>query len=163
MAGRASIELRAREAGLDLSGRPDIVVDVLARVKDLEQRGWTFDSTATGDAVSEATVKLHADGARHLATGDGIGPVNALDHALREALAKAYPEIEKLELIDYKVRILDASHGMNAVTRVLIETSDGETWWDTIGVAGSILAASWRALTDGLAYGLIRQGVTRRA
>jgi 2-isopropylmalate synthase len=194
MAGRASIELKAKEAGLDLSGRPDIVVDVLARVKDLEQRGWTFDaadatvelmvrealepgcasyfsveswrvmtdSTATGDAVSEATVKLHADGARHLATGEGNGPVNALDHALREALAKAYPEIEKLELIDYKVRILDASHGTDAVTRVLIETSDGETSWDTIGVAGSILAASWRALTDGLAYGLIRQGVAPR-
>ena len=109
------------------------------------------DSTTTDDAVSEATVKLHADGARHLATGEGNGPVNALDHALREALAKAYPEIEKLELIDYKVRILDASHGTDAVTRVLIETSDGETSWDTIGVAGSILAASWRALTDGLA------------
>ena len=85
-----------------------------------------------------------------------------MDHALREALAKAYPEIEKLELIDYKVRILDASHGTDAVTRVLIETSDGETSWDTIGVAGSILAASWQALTDGLAYGLIRQGVAPR-
>ena len=82
--------------------------------------------------------------------------------ALREALTKAYPEIEKLELIDFKVRILDASHGTDAITRVLIETSDGETSWDTIGVAGSILGASWRALTDGIVRGLIRQGVPIR-
>jgi 2-isopropylmalate synthase len=194
MAGRASIELKAREAGLDLSDRPDIVAKVLAEVKDLELRGWTFDaadatvelmirealdpgcthyfeveswrvitdSSGSGDATSEATVKLRADGARLIATGEGNGPVNALDHALRDALTRAYPEIEKLELIDFKVRILDASHGTDAVTRVLIETSDGETSWDTIGVAGSILAASWRALTDGIVRGLIRQGVPRR-
>ena len=194
MAGRASIELKAREAGLDVSGRPDVVAAVLAEVKDLETRGWTFDaadatvelmirealepgctdffgieswrvitdSSGFGNATSEATVKLHADGSRLIATGEGNGPVNALDHALREALAKAYPEIEKIELIDFKVRILDASHGTDAITRVLIEMSDGETSWDTIGVAGSILAASWRALTDGIIRGLIRQGVPRR-
>ncbi|AXG13835.1 citramalate synthase [Intrasporangium calvum] len=194
MAGRASIELKAKESGLDLSDRPDVVAAVLAEVKALEQRGWTFDaadatvelmvrealepgstsyfeveswrvmtdSSALGGATSEATVKIVADGARHLAVGEGNGPVNALDHAIREGLTKAYPEIEKLELIDFKVRILDASHGTDAVTRVLIEMSDGETSWDTIGVAGSILAASWRALTDGIVYGLIRQGVPRR-
>ncbi len=195
MAGRASIELKAREAGLDLSGRPDVVARVLAEVKELELRGWTFDAAdatvelmirealdpgctryfeveswrvmtdSSGDgnaASSEATVKLHADGARLIATGEGNGPVNALDHALREALTKAYPEIEKLELIDFKVRILDAAHGTDATTRVLIEMSDGETSWDTIGVAGSILAASWRALTDGIVRGLIRQGVPIR-
>ncbi|GAB3057799.1 citramalate synthase [Intrasporangium mesophilum] len=197
MAGRASIELKAREAGLDLSDRPDVVAKVLAEVKDLELRGWTFDaadatvelmvrealqpgcthyfeveswrvitdstgSLAVGDATSEATVKLRADGARLIATGEGNGPVNALDHALRDALTRAYPEIEKLELIDFKVRILDASHGTDAITRVLIETSDGETSWDTIGVAGSILAASWRALTDGIVHGLLRQGVPIR-
>ena len=194
MAGRASIELKARESGIDLSARPDVVSQVLAHVKDLELRGWTFDAAdatvelmirealqpgcttfwdvetwrvitdSSGEerGTSEATVKLRADGSRLIATGEGNGPVNALDHALREALTKAYPEIEKLELIDFKVRILDASHGTDAVTRVLIETSDGETSWDTIGVAGSILAASWRALTDGIAYGLLRQGVARR-
>jgi 2-isopropylmalate synthase len=194
MAGRASIELKAREAGLDVSDRPDVVAKVLAEVKDLELRGWTFDaadatvelmlrealepgctdyfeveswrvitdSSGDGDATSEATVKLRADGSRLIATGEGNGPVNALDHALREALSRAYPEIEKIELIDFKVRILDASHGTDAVTRVLIETSDGETSWDTIGVAGSILAASWRALTDGIVHGLLRQGVPRR-
>ncbi|OFE16733.1 citramalate synthase [Humibacillus sp. DSM 29435] len=194
MAGRASIELKAREAGLDLSDRPDIVASVLAEVKALEMRGWTFDaadatvelmlhealepgctdyfeveswrvitdSSGAGDATSEATVKLRANGSRLIATGEGNGPVNALDHALREALTRAYPEIEKVELIDFRVRILDASHGTDAITRVLIETSDGETSWNTIGVAGSILAASWRALTDGIVYGLRRQGVPRR-
>lgn len=194
MAGRASIELKAREAGLDLSDRPDVVAGVLAEVKRLEQRGWTFDaadatvellirealdpgctdyfaveswrvitdSRGDSDATSEATVKLRADQTRLIATGEGNGPVNALDHALRDALTRAYPEIEKIELIDFRVRILEASHGTDAVTRVLIETSDGETSWDTIGVAGSILAASWRALTDGIVYGLLRQGVPRR-
>lgn len=193
MAGRASIELKAREAGLDLSAEPELIASVLAEVKDLELRGWTFDAAdasielmirralvpgctdyfdveswrviteGAGDtAVSEATVKLHADGARHVATGEGNGPVNALDHALRQALWRAYPEIDKLELIDFKVRILDASHGTDAITRVLIETSDGETSWNTIGVAGSIIQASWRALVDGIVHGLIRQGVPRR-
>ncbi|HET7397724.1 MAG TPA: citramalate synthase [Intrasporangium sp.] len=193
MAGRASIELKAREAGLDLSARPDVVADVLAQVKELELRGWTFDAadasielmirrvlspgcvdffqveswrviTDSSDdgAVSEATVKLVADGARHVAIGEGNGPVNAVDHALRQALCTAYPEIDKLELIDYKVRILEASHGTDAVTRVLIETSDGESSWTTIGVAGSILAASWRALVDGVVYGLLRQDVPIR-
>jgi 2-isopropylmalate synthase len=193
MAGRASIELKAQEAGLDLSGHPGLVADVLAQVKELELRGWTFDAAdasielmirreldpgctdyfaveswrviteGSGDSAgSEATVKLHADGARHVATGEGNGPVNALDHALRQALWRAYPEIDKLELIDFKVRILDASHGTDAVTRVLIETSDGETSWNTIGVAGSIIQASWRALVDGIVYGLLRHDVPIR-
>jgi 2-isopropylmalate synthase len=193
MAGRASIELKAQEAGLDVSAHPELVAKVLAEVKALELRGWTFDAadasiellirqamepgcadyfdveswrviTEGSDetAASEATVKLHADGGRHVATGEGNGPVNALDHALRQALSRAYPEIDKLELIDFKVRILDASHGTDAVTRVLIETSDGETSWNTIGVAGSIIQASWRALVDGIVYGLIRHEVPIR-
>ena len=194
MAGRASIELKAREAGLDVASRPEVVASVLAEVKALELQGWTFDAadasvelmlrrtlepgctdyfeveswrviteaSGSGEAMSEATVKLHADGRRTVATGEGNGPVNALDHALRQAIAVAYPEIEKLELIDFKVRILDASHGSDAVTRVLIETSDGETSWNTIGVAANIIEASWRALVDGLVHGLIRQGVPIR-
>ena len=81
-----------------------------------------------------------------MATGEGNGPVNALDHALRQALSTAYPELDKLELIDFRVRILDAAHGTDAVTRVLIETSDGTTSWDTVGVAPNIVEASWIAL-----------------
>jgi 2-isopropylmalate synthase len=194
MAGRASIQLKAAEIGVDLTGQDELVASVLAQVKDLELRGYTFDAAdasfelllrnalsgstlayfdveswrvitdARGGelAVSEATVKLVASGRRFVATGEGNGPVNALDHALRQALAEVYPEIEKLELIDFRVRILDASHGTDAVTRVLIETSDGETSWNTLGVAANIVEASWRALVDGITFGLRRHEVPVR-
>ena len=94
-----------------------------------------------------------------MAIGEGNGPVNALDHALRQALLPLYPELEKLQLIDYKVRILDASSGTNAITRVLIETADAASAWQTVGVGPNIIQASWQALCDGLVYGLLRQGV----
>jgi 2-isopropylmalate synthase len=194
MAGRASIQLKASELGVDLTGRDELVASVLAEVKDLELRGYTFDAAdasfelllrnalsgniltyfdveswrvitdARGGelAVSEATVKLVANDRRFVATGEGNGPVNALDHALRQALAEVYPEIEKLELIDFRVRILDASHGTDAITRVLIETADGETSWNTLGVAANIVEASWRALVDGITYGLRRHAVPVR-
>ena len=129
-----------------------------------EVESWRVITDARGDdeALSEATVKLVAAGERGLRTGEGNGPVNALDQALRSALAKFYPEIRNLELIDYKVRILDAAHGTDAVTRVLIETSDGTTSWTTIGVAANILEASWDALVESVTYGLVRAGVEPR-
>ena len=80
----------------------------------------------------------------------------------RQALASAYPELADLELVDYKVRILDTEHGTDAITRVLIETSDGSTTWSTIGVAANILEASWDALLESVTYGLIRAGVAPR-
>ena len=126
---------------------------------------WRVITESRGDdaeAVSEATVKLFAGGQRLLATAEGNGPVNALDFALRKALLPVYPELEKLELIDFKVRILDASHGTDAVTRVLIETSDAASSWETVGVGANIVEASWQALGDGLVYGLMRHGVQRR-
>ena len=193
MAGRASIELKAKEMGVDLTDQSELVAAVLAEVKELELRGWTFDAAdasfelllrkhlgqgvsyfdveswrvitdarEAGEATSEATVKLTAGGTRHVATGEGNGPVNALDHALRVALIGVYPELDKLELVDFRVRILDASHGTDAITRVLIETSDGTTTWQTVGVAPNIVEASWRALVDGITYGLTRQGVPAR-
>ena len=73
-----------------------------------------------------------------------------------------YPELDKLLLVDFKVRILDASKGTDAVTRVLIETSDASTTWTTVGVGANIVEASWQALGEGLVYGLLRQGVARR-
>ena len=91
------------------------------------------DSKPGDEAVSEATIKLRAGG-RIITTGEGNGPVNALDQALRGD-RQAYPEVAKFELIDYKVRILDQGHGTDAVTRVLIETSDGESSWVTVGWA----------------------------
>ena len=188
MAGRASIELKGRELGFDLSDDAELVSRVTRRVKEMESRGYTFeaadasfelllveevegarpsyfdveswrvitDSRPGGEAVSEATIKLHAGGARIIATGEGNGPVNALDHALREAIGQAYPEVAKFELIDYKVRILDQGHGTDAVTRVLIETTDGESSWVTVGVGANVIEASWGALVDGVTFGLRR-------
>src|SRR4051794_36357202 len=129
---------------------------------DVESWRVLTESRPGGDALSEATVKLSAGGRRLVAVGEGNGPVNALDAALRQALMPVYPELEKLELIDYRVRILDASHGTDAVTRVLIETSDAGTSWQTVGVGANIVEASWQALGDGLVYGLLRAGVARR-
>jgi 2-isopropylmalate synthase len=106
------------------------------------------------EAVSEATVKLVAEGVRYVVTGEGNGPVNALDAALRTAIGQAFPEVAKFELIDYKVRILDQGHGTDAITRVLIETSDGESSWVTVGVGHNVIEASWGALVDGLTFGL---------
>jgi 2-isopropylmalate synthase len=110
-------------------------------------------------------VKLTAGGRRVLATGEGNGPVNALDHALRQALVSCYPEIERFELIDFKVRIMDAMHGTDAVTRVLVETMDNgaETTWRTVGVGPNVIEASWEALVDSVVYGLLKAGVERRS
>jgi 2-isopropylmalate synthase len=123
-----------------------------------EVESWRVltDSTPGDEAVSEATVKLRAGGARILTVGEGNGPVNALDHALRQAICQAYPEVARFELIDYKVRILDQGHGTDAVTRVLIETSDGESSWVTVGVGANVIEASWGALLDGVTFGLRR-------
>jgi len=107
--------------------------------------------------VSEATVKVRAGGDRIISTGEGNGPVNALDNALRAGLTTAFPELAHLELIDYKVRILDQGHGTDAITRVLIETSDGESSWVTVGVGHNVIEASWEALLDGITFGLRRQ------
>lgn len=113
-------------------------------------------------ATAEATVKLHAGGERIVSTGEGVGPVNALDHALRQALLKVYPELEEFELIDFKVRILDSMYGTDAVTRVLIEMSDGQDSWSTVGVGPNLLEASWEALTDSAIWGLYHHGIAPR-
>ncbi len=113
-------------------------------------------------AAAEATVKLHAGGERIVSTGEGNGPVNALDHALRQALLGPYPELAAFELVDFKVRILDAMHGTDAVTRVLIETSDGAGTWSTVGVGPDLIEAAWEALTDSAVWGLRHRGVVPR-
>lgn len=114
------------------------------------------------DADAEAIVKLRAGGGRRFLTvGEGNGPVNALDHALRQALLTVYPEISRFELVDFKVRIMDASHGTDAVTRVLITTLDTVTGrtWRTVGVGPNIIEASWESLTEALLFGLIKASV----
>ncbi|MED5221003.1 MAG: citramalate synthase [Actinomycetota bacterium] len=107
------------------------------------------------DVETEATVKVHVSGERVVAIGEGNGPVNALDSALRKALNGRYPKLERLHLTDFKVRVLETGQGTGAVTRVLIDTTNGERTWTTIGVSENIIEASWQALVDSLVYGLL--------
>lgn len=109
------------------------------------------------DASSEATIKIHIGDRRFVATGEGAGPVGALDNALRLALSDVYPEVNEIELVDFKVRILDENVGTGAITRVMITTSNGRESWGTIGVSENIIEASWNALVDSYEYGLERQ------
>jgi len=198
MAGRASIELKGRELGIELGGQDELLGRVTTRVKEAEAQGYTYDAAdasfelllreevdgerlayfdveswrtivetvpgAPDQATAEATIKLTAGGRRTVATGEGNGPVNALDHALRQALVATYPEIERFELIDFKVRIMDTMHGTDAVTRVLVETMDSgvETTWRTVGVGPNVIEASFEAIVDSIVYGLLRAGVARR-
>ena len=111
----------------------------------------------TGATVTtEATVKVHIGGRRVIATAEGNGPVNALDRALRTALNGTFPALECVHLTDYKVRVLDTNKGTGAVTRVLIDSTDGDTTWTTIGVNENIIEASWQALLDSIHFGLLR-------
>jgi 2-isopropylmalate synthase len=118
------------------------------------------DELPSGDFTTEATVKVWVpspDGSeqRHVHTAEGNGPVNAIDRALRAAVGQAYPHLARVHLTDYKVRILDAATATGAVTRVLIDATDGERTWTTIGVSANIIEASWRALEESLVYGLL--------
>jgi 2-isopropylmalate synthase len=186
MAGRASVELKAGELGVDVTSRPDVVGKVVEQVKQREASGWSYeaadasfelllrdeleprpapftvesyrvivDRREDGSMVSEATVKVVASGERVISTEEGNGPVNALDRALRKALARVHPHLDDMELTDYKVRIMPGKHGTDAVTRVLIETSDGHREWTTVGVHGNVIEASWLALHDAVRYGLL--------
>ena len=119
----------------------------------LESWRVTVEQQADGEVLSEATIAISMGDQRYERTATGNGPVNALDSALRSAVTEVYPAVGKVELVNYKVRILDESHGTDAVTRVLIDASDGETVWGTIGVGENVIAASWQALVDSLEYG----------
>ena len=190
MAGRASVELKGRELGYDLSGDKAVIGRVTERVKDMEAHGYSFEAADASFELllrdelgqrqeyfsveswrviverhpdqrmsSEATVRLEAKGERLVAVGEGNGPVNALDRALRAALEQLYPELATLELTDYKVRILAGTHGTGAVTRVLIDSDNGTGGsWSTVGVDENIIAASWHALEEAVTYCLLRSG-----
>ena len=105
-----------------------------------------------GKVQTEATIKVWVEGERYVKTAEGNGPVNALDRALREAITDRHPQLAEIELTNYKVRILDESHGTDAVTRVLLDSSDGEREWGTTGVSENIIEASWEALVESLEY-----------
>lgn len=184
MAGRATIAMKAQELGLEMDG-PAVnqVLDDLKRLEfegyhfeaadaslELLMRratGWEqsffkvesmrviTDEAASGVFTTEATVKVWVGDDRNVYTSEGNGPVNAIDTALRKALRGSYPQLERVHLTDYKVRILDSSSATGAVTRVLIDATDGESTWTTIGVSTNIIEASWRALEESLVYGLL--------
>ena len=107
-----------------------------------------------GKVDTEAVVKIWVDGERYVRSAEGNGPVHALDQALRAAIGEIYPHLREIELVNFKVRILDETKGTGAVTRVLIDASDGQEMWGSIGVAENLIAASWDALVDSLEYGM---------
>jgi len=189
LAGRASVELKARELNIEVDR--EVVGRVIERVKSMEAEGYSFeaaeasfelllreevdgrrtrpfalesyrvisDGRSDGGMASEATVKIVVGEERIVSTGEGNGPVNALDMALRQALERFHPQLGKFELVDYKVRILEGAHGTGAITRVLVRTSDGEREWDTVGVDENVIAASWQALDDAYTFGLLHSRV----
>ena len=148
----ASFELLARRA---IDGVPEFFK--LQSFRVIDERRWN----ARGELVtlSEATIKVEVAGHAIMTVAEGNGPVNALDAALRKALIPVFPELETIRLTDYKVRILTPQDGTKAVTRVMIETSDGEgATWSTVGVSTNVIDASYNALHDSLTYKLWRSG-----
>jgi 2-isopropylmalate synthase len=155
----AGYTFEAADASFELLLREEIEGEC-AHYFEVESWRTIVERRPDGVMVSEATVKLHAKGERIVATGEGNGPVNALDRALRLALERIYPELSSLELVDYKVRILEGTHGTGARTRVLIESSDATGEWGTVGVEDNVIAASWEALAESVTYCLLRAGHT---
>lgn len=199
MAGRASIELKGRELGFDLTGEKALLARLAARVKQREAEGYSYEAADAsfelllldemgrvpryfeveswrttshqlrdGGLETEATVKLapsptagddDAAGRRTVTIAEGNGPVNALDTALRAALRSRFPQVDDFELIDFKVRILDAHHGTDATTRVLVRTAGLGLEFQTVGIGPNLIEASWEAITDAYTYGFHKAGI----
>ncbi len=184
LAGRSTVLAKAEAQGLELTAEDaQAVVD---RIKELEHDGYQFEAAdgsfelllrevqgwtqpffelesyrvfveqRAGEVVAEATVKVHVAGERMVTTKEGDGPVSALDRALRAALRTAYPQIDRMRLVDYRVQDLDSSDGTSARVRVLIEHADVGAQWGTVGVHENIIDASWKALAEGVVIGLLR-------
>jgi 2-isopropylmalate synthase len=165
-AARAVERLKAREhRGYHYEAAPASFELLLRReagsyepLFELESFKVLVEKRADGEVETEATIKVKVDGKRYVRVAEGNGPVNALDAALRGAIADRYPHLADIELTNYKVRILDESHGTGAVTRVLLDSSDGEREWGTIGVSENIIEASWEALVDSLEFAFQPRG-----
>jgi len=150
----ASLELLMRRA----TGwsQPWFSVESFRVITDDHPGGTSRDVGSEAAGVStEATIKVHVAGERVVATAEGNGPVNALDGALRNALGSQFPGLDRVHLTDYKVRVLDTAKGTGAVTRVLIDSTNGDRTWTTIGVSENIIEASWQAMYDSIVYGLL--------
>jgi len=187
MSGRSNILLKAAELGLKIDPDAPEIREITAEVKRLEGLGFEYEAaegslallirkilqhrpppfTIVGYHVSirrdraisvcQASVKVQVDGVTEHTIAEGDGPVNALDGALRAALVKFFPQLKKVQLEDYKVRILDSTTGTGARTRVLIESTDGKEEWGTVGVHDNIIEASLQALSDSLEYRLLKK------
>ena len=184
MAGRSTLVLKAEQLGLSIDDHvlTDVVdqlkdlehrgyhfevadgsLELLMRAATgwkqpyfkLESHRVITDLREDGSFVTEATVKVIVGDDRVIATAEGNGPVNALDGALRQAIGPVYPELAHVHLTDFKVRVLETSRGTASVTRVLIESTDGDRTWTTIGVSENVIEASWAALEDSIVFGLL--------
>lgn len=183
LSGRGSIVEKAREAGIETGGSfaeqvvervkelehkgyqfeaADGSLELLMRrvageyepLFRLESWRVIVEKRANGKVETEATIKIWVDGERYVRTAEGNGPVHALDRALRAAIGEIHPQLRDIELVNFKVRILDEAKGTAAVTRVLIDASDGHEVWGSIGVSENLIAASWDALVDSLERGM---------
>ena len=181
LAGRASVITKAKEFGLDFSNEEakaliERVQDLehkgfqfeaadgslcllMNSIKGNNPNFFAFESYRvfserrnSEQVVSEAVCKVEVKGTRYVTTGEGVGPVDALSKALISSLEKDFPDVERIKLVDYKVRIIDSTDGTEATTRVLIEWTDGDMSWSTIGVHQNIINASWNALCDGFNF-----------
>jgi 2-isopropylmalate synthase len=190
LSGRRTVSERAKDAGIELSDHAagevvERVKELEHRGYQFEAAGGSFElllrkqtgfyeplfrleswraiveKRADGRVETEATIKIWVGGERYVRTAEGNGPVNALDRALREALVEIHPELAEIDLVNFKVRILDEAKGTGAVTRVLLDASDGEEVWGSIGVSENVIEASWDALVDSLEYGMQERGQLR--
>jgi 2-isopropylmalate synthase len=187
MSGRTNILMKAAELGFKLKPDTAELKIIIARVKELENAGYEYEAAEgslalliskalkhreppfsvdayhvsmrrdTKESVCEATIKVSVGNKRAQTVAEGDGPVNALDGALRLALAKFFPQLKYIELTDYKVRILDGVAGTAAKTRVLIQSTDGKREWGTVGVSENIIEASLQALVDSMEYALLKK------
>jgi 2-isopropylmalate synthase len=187
LAGRSNIVIKAQELGFKLTNDTPELKTILNRVKELENQGYEYEAAEGSlalligtalkhreppfsveayhvsmrrdakESVCEATIKVSVGGKRAQTVAEGDGPVNALDGALRLALAKFFPQLKRIELTDYKVRILDGVAGTAARTRVLIQSTDGRREWGTVGVSENIIEASLQALVDSMEFALLKK------
>jgi 2-isopropylmalate synthase len=187
LAGRSNIVIKAQELGFKITNDTPELKAILNRVKELEHEGYEYEAAEGSlallignalkhreppfrvdayhvsmrrdakETIVEATVKVSVGNRRAQTVAEGEGPVNALDGALRLALAKFFPQLKSIELTDYKVRMLDGVAGTAARTRVLIQSSDGQREWGTVGVSENIIEASLQALVDSMEYALLKK------
>jgi 2-isopropylmalate synthase len=130
---------------------------------ELESFRVSIEKDKERPCSAHATIKLSVGGSEEITAAEGLGPVSALDNALRKALGRFYPDLDVMRLVDFKVRVIDGREGTAAKVRVLIESRDHDDIWSTIGVSEDIIEASWQALADSFQYKLAKADETAPA